>query len=64
MVFCFVFLICFDGEVINVLLFEDSAAMKWTYLSLFGVTAISCFSYYMTLLLILLVVNMPFYFFG
>lgn len=56
--FCFVLLL---REVVNVLLFDDSAAIRWTYLSLFTVNVISCFSYYMTLLLISLVSSMLFF---
>lgn len=51
----------FDGGVVNVLLSQDRAAIRRTYLSLVGANVISCFSYCMTLLLIPIVGNVLFF---
>lgn len=51
----------FDGGLVNVLLSQDRAAIRRTYLSLFGANVISWFSYCITLLLIPIVGNVLFF---
>jgi len=59
--FFFLFRFFFDEGVVNVLLSQDRAAMKRTYLSLFGANVISVLSYCMTLLLTPIVGNVLFF---